>query len=346
MRRRVLLGFCAACVAVLAAVSAPAQELPVQELAATYGLQLQWDPFRRVGVLADGESRLSFRPGLSWMVLDYGKRLPSGPVTERAGAVLFSAGARAVVDRIFGKSEAAETADTPRNRIAVILLDPGHGGKDPGAVRSYGTKDDVTVIREKDVVLKLSQMLHARLVGRYPDKTIAMTRYDDSFPELLDRVEQANGFTQSLEAGEAVIYVSVHANASLREAARGFETWFLPPDVKRDLVDPESVSDADEDILPILNSMREDQVTMESVLLGRSILAGLDDQVGDTTINRGLKAAAWYVVKNAKMPSVLVEVGFITNQEEADRLLDDEYLQKLATGIYNGITNFVDYFEQ
>jgi N-acetylmuramoyl-L-alanine amidase len=299
-----------------------------------------------VGVLADDETRLSFRPGLDWMVVDYRERVAAGQVTERAGAVLFSAAAQATVARIFGRREAAETTESPRNRIAVILLDPGHGGKDPGAIRSYGSKDDVTVIREKDVVLRLSQMLHARLVGRYPEKTIAMTRYDDSFPELQDRVEQANGFTSALETGEAVIYVSIHANASLREGAKGFEAWFLPPDVRRDLVDPESVGDADEDIIPILNSMREDQVTMESVLLGRSILDGLDEQVGDMTVNRGLKAAAWYVVKNAKMPSVLVEVGFITNEEEAGQLLTEEYLQKLATGIYNGITNFVDYFEQ
>ncbi len=318
----------------------------MQQLAATYGVRLKWDPYRRVGVLASEDTRLSFRPGLDWMVVDYQKRVATGPVTERAGAVLFSAAAQATVDRIFGSSASAQTAEPSRNRIAAILVDPGHGGKDPGAIRSYGSKGDVTVIREKDVVLKLSQMLHARLVGRYPDKTIAMTRYDDSFPELRERVEQANGFTRSLRTGEAVIYVSIHANASLREAAKGFEAWFLPPDVRRDLVDPESVSDADEDIVPILNSMREDQVTMESVLLGRSILDGLDDQVGQVTINRGLKAAAWYVVKNAKMPSVLVEVGFITNKEEAAQLLDEEYLQKLATGIYNGITDFVDYFEQ
>ena len=67
--------------------------------------------------------------------------------------------------------------------------------------------------------------------------------------------------------------------------------------------------------------------------------------VGNSTPNRGIRAEEWFVVRNARMPSVLVEVGFITNEAEARLLSGDAYLRKLGDGIYNGIVSFVDYFE-
>ena len=100
-----------------------------------------------------------------------------------------------------------------------------------------------------------------------------------------------------------------------------------------------------EEIIPILNSMMEEEFTTESILIAKSILDGLEAEIGDLSPNRGLKAESWFVVRNARMPSVLIELGFVTNEKEA-RLLDDAAaLQKYATGIYNGIVNFVSYFE-
>ena len=67
--------------------------------------------------------------------------------------------------------------------------------------------------------------------------------------------------------------------------------------------------------------------------------------IGNNSPNRGIRAEEWFVVRNARMPSVLVEVGFITNETEARLLAEEAYLQKLGDGIYNGIVSFVDYFE-
>ncbi len=100
------------------------------------------------------------------------------------------------------------------------------------------------------------------------------------------------------------------------------------------------------EIIPILNTMLEEEYTIKSILLARNILSGLDTQIGKEIPSRGLKEQSWYVVRNAKMPSVLVEIGFITNEPEAALLAQPEYLRKIANGIYNGIVSFIDYFEQ
>lgn len=85
---------------------------------------------------------------------------------------------------------------------------------------------------------------------------------------------------------------------------------------------------------------------MESIILARDILAGLDGKVGTRSPSRGLKEESWYVVRNAKMPAVLLEVGFISTPEEAERLAQEAYLNDVAEGIYNGVRAFILRFER
>ena len=146
-----------------------------------------------------------------------------------------------------------------------------------------------------------------------------------------------------MREGEAVIFVSLHVNAALVPKPKGFEVWYLPPDFKRDLSDRTGVDS--QEILPILSSMLEAEYLTESVILARDISQGLQEQVGDTSENRGLKAESWFVVRNSKMPAVLIELGFITNPEEGPRMRDPQYLRRLADGIYNGIERFILRFE-
>ncbi len=100
-----------------------------------------------------------------------------------------------------------------------------------------------------------------------------------------------------------------------------------------------------EDIAPILNVMLEEEFTTESILLARDIMDGLNTNIGTESPNRGVRAEEWFVVRNARMPSVLVETGFVTNPEEASLLSSEDYLRRLSDGIYTGIVNFVQYFE-
>ena len=99
-----------------------------------------------------------------------------------------------------------------------------------------------------------------------------------------------------------------------------------------------------EEIRGILNDMKDEEFTTESILLATSILSGLDQAVGAESKNLGLKEESWFVVRNAKMPSVLVELGFVTNVGEAIRLSDPAYLRRLAMGLYNGVAGFIEQF--
>ncbi len=226
-------------------------------------------------------------------------------------------------------------------RVGAILIDPGHGGKDPGSSGSFTEGGKTITVTEKDVVLSVGKTLYKMLASKYPDKKIMLTRTRDTYPSLEDRVDMANSV--QLESHEAIIYVSIHANAAFNKSSSGFEVWYLSPEYRRTVIDGESVNS--QELVPILNSMMEEEFTTESILIAQSVLDGLEAEIGKRSNNRGLKAESWFVVRNARMPSVLIELGFVTNEKEAKLLNDSSYLRSCATGIYNGIVNFVSYFE-
>ena len=226
-------------------------------------------------------------------------------------------------------------------RVGAVLIDPGHGGRDPGTVGSYIENGKTIPVYEKNIALTVSLALDELLRKTYPDKKIILTRSGDTYPSLEDRVEMANGVP--LKKNEAILYISIHANAApFNKKPYGFEVWYLPPDYRRDLIDKTTAS---KEIVHILNSMMEEEFSTESILIAKNISDGLDAQIGKESKNRGLKEKEWYVVRNAKMPSVLIELGFVTNPEEAKRLNTPSYLQKCAQGIYNGLTAFISRFE-
>ena len=226
-------------------------------------------------------------------------------------------------------------------RIGAILIDPGHGGRDPGTVGSYIENGKTIPVYEKNIALTVSLALDELLRKTYPDKKILLTRSGDTYPSLEDRVEMANGVP--LKKNEAILYISIHANAApFNKKPYGFEVWYLPTDYRRDLIDKNAAS---KEIIHILNSMMEEEFSTESILIAKNISDGLDAQIGKESKNRGLKEKEWFVVRNAKMPSVLIELGFVTNPEEAKRLNTPSYLQKCAQGIYNGLTAFISRFE-
>ena len=150
-----------------------------------------------------------------------------------------------------------------------------------------------------------------------------------------------------LDQGLSPLYVSIHANTSpFNKTASGFEVWCLPPSYERTLVDEKATGKENLDILPILNSMREEEISLESTVLAQNILAGLDGSIGQKSADRGLRQNDWYVVRNARMPAVLTEVGFVSNAEEAPRLADPAYLNDVAKGMYDGVKAFIQGFER
>ncbi|MDR2079848.1 MAG: N-acetylmuramoyl-L-alanine amidase, partial [Treponema sp.] len=167
-------------------------------------------------------------------------------------------------------------------------------------------------------------------------------REGDTFPSLEQRVDLANAVP--LKDNEAIIFVSIHANASQNKQARGYEVWYLPQDYRRDLLDKSKYEDSA--IFEIENTMMEEEFTTESILMAGSILKRIGESLGNQIPSRGLKAEQWFVVRNARMPSVLVELGFVTNETDALLMNDDGYLKKLSEAVYKGIIDFVALFER
>ncbi len=319
--------------------AADAGETTLDQIMSATGARLQWDPMREVGALWRGNTRISFRPGGYSALVNGSEQIAVRVSRGDDGGLSFDDdGAQRIIARL-----RPEVAPEQR-RVAAIFIDPGHGGRDPGTIGRHRIDGEMFEIQEKHIVLDVSHRLARLLESAFPDRQIVMSRSDDRFLTLEQRTALANAIP--LEHNETVLFVSIHANASLNSRARGVEVWYLTPEFRRrDLIDPARVGVSDPGVLTILNTMREEEFTIESVLLARNILAGLYSEVGAHSPNRGIKQEAWYVVREARMPSVLVELGFVTNQEEALNLADDAYLQRLAHGIYNGILNFVAGFE-
>jgi N-acetylmuramoyl-L-alanine amidase len=159
----------------------------------------------------------------------------------------------------------------------------------------------------------------------------------------VDRVLIANSVP--LKENEAIVFVSVHANASFKKEARGYEVWYLKPDYRRNVLDKSKYTGSKE-VIPILNAMLEEEFTTESIMMAQSILKRLGEAVGKSMPSRGIKAEEWFVVRNARMPSVLVELGFVSNEQDTLLMADEGHLQKMAEALYNGVADFVTAFER
>ena len=319
------------------------------------GAIISWDPFFSSGVLNKGEKRLKFYaglPGEQGLALFDGRDVLSVPLPYfEKGSLHFPAAfvtaARESFSAVLQAPPDSATPPVPYNenrfRIAAIIVDPGHGGKDPGAIGTHTIGGKTLKSVEKDITLSVSKKLAALLTGAYPGKKILLTRTGDTYPSLEDRVNIANAVP--LKSNEAIIYISIHANASLNKNARGYEVWYLPPETKRELLDRDKQAENAE-IAHIINDMLQFEFIAESTRMGRFILAHFEKMLGKNIPSRGLKAENWYVVRNARMPAILVELGFVSNIEDARLMADEAYLKLFSEALYKGIADFVAEFEQ
>lgn len=322
----------------LIANSFAAENIDLMETAKKKGISFYWDSLSNTGILEKNGQHLVFRPDQEFVLQNSIKISYTDAPVISDGKITVTKDFVTTVDDFFTQ----EQNNSSNLKIGAILIDPGHGGKDPGANQVHKIKGKNVTIREKDINLTVGNMLASMLKKAYPDKRIIMTRSTDVFLTLQERTEIANGV--KLAENEAVLYISVHVNASLDKKAKGFEVWYLTPGYRRTVLDKKTTSDPE--LFKILNEMMEEEYTTESILIAKFIMDGLNLQIGSKTVSRGIKAEEWFVVKNSKMPSVLVELGFLTNYDEACNLNDKAYLQKSALGIYNGISAFVTHFER
>jgi N-acetylmuramoyl-L-alanine amidase len=307
--------------------------------------QFRWDPLFRSGVFNIGEHSGSFTIGAAegengYLLFDNQELFTVPLPYNNNGNLVFP---DAFVSTLKNTFTRLGENDTSRFRVAAIIIDPGHGGRDSGAVGTLSASGKRNQIYEKDIALKVSLMLRDALGRTYPDKRILMTRDSDIFRTLDYRADMANAVT--VRDNEAVIFISIHANASVNPNARGYEVWHITSGHRRELI-TNTQHNYSSDITAILNAMLEEEYTTESIRLADSILQGLDQSFGSTLPSRGRKANDWFVVRNSRMPAVLVELGFVSNQQDAVLMTSEQGLQKFTNSLYNGIVNYIGIFER
>ncbi len=217
--------------------------------------------------------------------------------------------------------------------IRKIVLDPGHGGKDPGAIGPGG-------IAEKDVVLSVAKKLALKL-RREMGVQVVLTRQDDRFIALENRTAIAN-------AEDADLFISLHMNASPNGDARGIETYYLDnttDEAARRLAARENGTSTKNisDLQFILSDMTQNMKLEDSITLAyrlqSSLVAGMNKVMPEAR-DLGVKQALFFVLVGARMPSVLVELGFITHRGEGPALSRARYQDAMVDALYEGIQKF------
>ena len=312
-------------------------DIALLEKSKNSGMTIYWDSLSETGMIEKNGHQLSFRNGEGLVLLDSIRVMITDAPELRDNQLYVSKKFLDDSEDFFNQK-----SELPF-KVGAILIDAGHGGKDPGALKTYKINGKNVTIQEKDITLKVAKMLAERLKAAYPGKQIILTRNSDKFLSLGERTDIANGV--KVGENEAVLFISVHVNSSLNKTSSGYEVWYLSPGYRRNVLDKSAV-DGDENLFPILNSMLEEEYTTESIMIAKFIMDGLQAQIGKESTARGIKAEEWFVVRNSNMPSVLIELGFISNEKEALLLNDDRYLKKATLGIYNGIAAFITHFER
>jgi len=229
--------------------------------------------------------------------------------------------------------EAPPAEERPRASF-VVVIDPGHGGDDRGAVGPTG-------LAEKDVTLDIARRLKERIQAKM-DAEVILTRNSDATMALDDRTAIANH-------ERADLFVCIHANASRRGNARGAETYFLSYQATDD--DSRAVAALENNTLGLEAGVQKDgnlemilwDLAQSAFLKESSVLAEIvQDNLNDALdiANRGIKQAPFKVLMGATMPAVLIEVAFITNPEEEKRLRDAAFKDRLSDAILASIQRF------
>jgi len=307
--------------------------------------EFRWDPFFQEGSFAIGGHYGAFstspRPGDSgFLMLDNRDIYPVVLPYMDNGYLVFPDQFVMTAKDAFTRSIDEDSANY---RIAAIIVDPGHGGKDPGAIGNVTINGKTQKIVEKDIAFNASKILKDMLVRTYPDKRILMTRESDITMSLEERTLIANAVP--IRKNEAIIYISIHANYVSDPRARGFEVWHLKPEYRRTLLDDSYFSDSPE-LRKIMNTLTEEAFMAESIRIAQSILDSLKTAMGRSMPSRGLKAEEWFVVRRSNMPAVLVELGFVSNKDDALLMTTDRDLRKMVEAVYKGIADFITIFER
>jgi N-acetylmuramoyl-L-alanine amidase len=337
--------------------------ISLYDMQARFPMEASFDIALQRGKLYHMEHVAAYKVGHSYILADGRLLRDEYPVTRVQGDILLPVYlAGKIIESLYpelsaldngssmliSRSEkpAADTSAPPpqTDPIAFIIIDAGHGGKDPGAMSRGGLK-------EKNITLNVAKYLETALKGKVKNIPVYLSRRTDIFLELHERTEFANS---KLKKNTNGIFVSVHVNASISPKISGFETYFLSQNpsnedarntaaLENNVVILEEKSGRKKkygEIEYIEARMITTQIQKESSMLAQSIQNALSGKMKPFK-SRGVRKADFYVLRGSLMPAVLVEIGFITNDAESKYLRQAVYQKQLADSVGNGIAKFI-----
>lgn len=310
---------------------APLDESILKNLCSRYDVEWSFDSVSQVVTLSRQGSKAKAMIGSDLVIIGDEKITLSGPLKRQKGAVIVPPDfRRKVIDRLTQKVEYVV------KKFRKIILDPGHGGKDPGTTGRTGLK-------EKNVVLDIAKRLKKRLEEQGID--ITMTRASDVFISLEDRARMAN-------RSKADLFVSIHANYSRTRGVHGLEVYYLrhldeatKREIRKTMNFNEmfrqfSMNQGEPALQQILLDMMYANKQTESRKLSGYLVRTTADSIKSE--ERGSKTAGFFVLKNTVIPAILVEVGFLSNKNEEYLLGTGEYRQEVADSLAKSIIEYAN----
>ena len=220
-------------------------------------------------------------------------------------------------------------------KIGRLVIDPGHGGHDTGTIGPTG-------LMEKDLCLDVALRLGKIIAQRLPGADIVYTRSDDTFIPLEERTNIAN-------QAKADLFISIHANSSHNQAARGIETYYLnlkgsPEAMEVAARENASSQEGVHDLEDLVKKIARNEKIDESREFAEDIQDSLSKRIEKSARiarNRGVRKAPFVVLIGADMPSILTEVSFLSNPSDEKLLKKPEYRQRIAEGLFQGIVSYL-----
>ncbi len=224
-------------------------------------------------------------------------------------------------------------------KFTYIVLDPGHGGKDPGAVRGN--------YYEKTINLSIVKYVKSILKNEFPNLNIIITRNDDTFISLENRVVISNKYNTKTETG---IFISFHANASpFSKKTSGFEIYYpdynLADEKMKNLVQKENLGTNDDDINLYINRLLNEELIYESELLAKYIFDYYKTSNSPIPY-RKILGAPFYVLAYNQLPSILLEMGYMTNKNDFKNLYSEQYKKELTYSIIKGVRKYINEYNK
>lgn len=309
--------------------------VPLQNLCDSSGMSWSWDSVTQTAVLKRSEHEIKLLVDSPMVSVDgLFEKITPPPRNYQGVIVVPWKFKEQIISKIAKPERISEEVYAAGYRIRKIVIDPGHGGKDPGAIGKGG-------MREKDLVLDIARRVRDELKANGFE--VVMTRDRDEFISLPERAAISN-------RAKADLFVSIHANANRSRWIRGFEVYHPrergeaaiadligekdSANLFRDLKMSRSSRNTKAIVMDLIYTQNQaDAINLSSCIVGS---ANRNLEVRD----RAVKAASFYVLKNARIPAILIEIGYITNANEAKSLKSDSYRQEVTDSIVKGITNY------